>query len=124
MYKLYRRCKITKNLIVQASTLPLSIIIVGVGNADFENMNILDNDDGSMRDDKGTGVIRCLGRTAQRDLVQFVPFNEFKGKPDLLAKNVLQELPDQLVDYMVLQRIKPVTPATIVEDRTSWRRPN
>ncbi len=32
----------TKDSIVAASLLPLSIIIVGVGNADFTNMNILD----------------------------------------------------------------------------------
>lgn len=49
-------------------------------------MNILDNDDLSMAD--------SFGRKAQRDLVQFVPFNEFKGNPELLAKNVLEELPD------------------------------
>lgn len=49
------------NLIVAASHLPISIIIIGVGGADFQNMNVLDNDDGSMRDDKG--------RAAKRDLV-------------------------------------------------------
>lgn len=32
----------TKDSIVAAATLPLSIIIVGIGNADFSNMNILD----------------------------------------------------------------------------------
>jgi hypothetical protein len=36
-----------------------------------------------------------------------VPFNEFKNNPELLAKNVLQELPDQLVDYMTLVQRKP-----------------
>lgn len=32
----------------RVATLPLSIIIVGVGSADFENMKILDDDDGSL----------------------------------------------------------------------------
>lgn len=36
----------TKTSIVAASHLPLSIIIVGVGNEDFSNMEILDGDDG------------------------------------------------------------------------------
>lgn len=36
----------TKNSIVQASHLPLSIIIIGIGNADFTNMEILDGDNG------------------------------------------------------------------------------
>lgn len=31
--------------IVDCSTLPLSIIIVGVGNADFSSMDVLDADD-------------------------------------------------------------------------------
>lgn len=39
--------------IVAASHLPLSIIIVGIGNSDFGNMNKLDNDDMSMRDSMG-----------------------------------------------------------------------
>ena len=34
----------TLDAIVQASYLPLSIIIIGVGGADFSQMNILDGD--------------------------------------------------------------------------------
>lgn len=34
----------TVDLLIQAATLPLSIIIVGVGNADFDNMKKLDGD--------------------------------------------------------------------------------
>lgn len=45
--------KQTINSVIAASTLPLSIIIVGVGNAQFDNMEKLDNDDGSMMDDHG-----------------------------------------------------------------------
>ena len=35
----------TKAAIVEASALPMSIIIVGVGGADFEMMEELDSDD-------------------------------------------------------------------------------
>ena len=35
----------TINVIVDASFLPISIIIIGIGYADFTNMNILDADD-------------------------------------------------------------------------------
>ncbi len=38
--------KETIDQIFNAVNLPLSIIIVGVGNADFSNMEILDGDDG------------------------------------------------------------------------------
>ncbi|CAK86273.1 unnamed protein product (macronuclear) [Paramecium tetraurelia] len=89
--------------VVASSHLPLSIIIVGIGNADFKKMNILDNDDKSMVNSKGFKAIR--------DLVQFVPFNEFKNDPALLSKEVLAELPDQLVEYMELMKIPPKPPS-------------
>lgn len=53
------------DLIVNSTNLPLSIIIVGIGNADFTNMERLDGDNG-LYDEKG--------RKASRDIVQFVPF--------------------------------------------------
>lgn len=46
----------TKQLIVQLSVLPCSIIIIGIGNADFSDMEKLDGDDGVLRDDMGS---RC-----------------------------------------------------------------
>ncbi len=90
----------TKDKIVEASHLPLSIIIVGVGNADFSNMVELDSDDQLLRNSRG--------QSAARDIVQFVEFNEFKnGDLGLLAEEVLQEVPDQIVGYMLSKGIKP-----------------
>ena len=60
----------TKSAVVYASTLPMSIIIVGVGSADFSAMEMLDSDTGLLKDNDG--------RSAQRDIVQFVPFNKFE----------------------------------------------
>ncbi len=49
-----------KELIVQAAnTLPLSIIIIGIGNADFTNMEILDGDDG-LKTDNGIKAVRDI----------------------------------------------------------------
>ena len=50
--------------LVASSHIPLSIIIVGIGNSDFGLMHILDDDDMNMMD--------SMGRKTQRDLVQFV----------------------------------------------------
>lgn len=36
----------TKKCIVQSSHLPMSIIIIGIGDGDFTNMEILDGDEG------------------------------------------------------------------------------
>jgi hypothetical protein len=48
--------------IVKASSLPLSIVIVGVGSADFQNMETLDADDAPLRSSNG--------QYAKRDIVQ------------------------------------------------------
>uniref|UniRef100_A0AAR2L3M3 Copine-2 n=1 Tax=Pygocentrus nattereri TaxID=42514 RepID=A0AAR2L3M3_PYGNA len=79
----------TRHAIVQAAKLPMSIIIIGVGNADFAAMEFLDGD---------ISVLRSYtGEEAARDIVQFVPFRDFRNAPkETLAKSVLAELPQQL----------------------------
>lgn len=54
----------TKKAIIRASEFPISIIIIGIGEADFTAMNILDGDD---------ALLSCDGISAKRDIVQFVP---------------------------------------------------
>ncbi|KAK3511781.1 hypothetical protein QTP70_021798, partial [Hemibagrus guttatus] len=90
----------TREAIVHASHLPMSVIIVGIGNADFSDMQMLDGDDGILRSPKGEPVLR--------DIVQFVPFCNFKhASPAALAKSVLAEVPNQVVDYYNSKGIKP-----------------
>ncbi|XP_066529874.1 copine-4 [Hoplias malabaricus] len=90
----------TREAIVHASHLPMSVIIVGIGNADFSDMQMLDGDDGILRSPKGEPVLR--------DIVQFVPFRNFKhASPAALAKSVLAEVPNQVVDYYNSKGIKP-----------------
>lgn len=60
----------TCSAIVAASRLPMSIIIVGVGGADFGAMEFLDSDDTLLHSPQGD--------VASRDIVQFVPFREFQ----------------------------------------------
>ncbi|XP_062857934.1 copine-8 [Trichomycterus rosablanca] len=95
----------TKESIVNASCLPMSIIIVGVGSAEFDEMVELDGDE--VR-------ISSRGRFAERDIVQFVPFRDYinpRGNHILsmarLAKDVLAEIPDQFLHYMRTRGIKP-----------------
>uniref|UniRef100_A0AAX7T2H1 Copine VIII n=1 Tax=Astatotilapia calliptera TaxID=8154 RepID=A0AAX7T2H1_ASTCA len=95
----------TKESIVNASSLPMSIIIVGVGPAEFDEMIELDGDEER---------ISSQGRYAERDIVQFVPFRDYidrRGNHILsmarLAKEVLAEIPDQFLSYMRTRGIKP-----------------
>ncbi|VDK54175.1 unnamed protein product, partial [Gongylonema pulchrum] len=83
-----------KEEIVKASSLPLSIIIVGVGYDSFDEMKVLDSD---------RQMLQINGKYAKRDIVQFVQLREFLPPhrvltdDDLveakyrLAKEVLQE---------------------------------
>ncbi|KAM9851543.1 copine-4 [Aulostomus maculatus] len=100
----------TREAIVRASHLPMSVIIVGIGNADFTDMQMLDGDDGILRSPKGEPVLR--------DIVQFVPFRNFKhASPAALAKTVLAEVPNQVVDYYNSKGIKPKVPSEYQSSR-------
>jgi len=88
----------TKEAIIHASALPLSIVIVGVGAADFSDMNLLDGDD------------QPLGPGAARDIVQFVPYRQFHEYPEVLASRVLEEIPTQLLAFMKSRGLHPNPP--------------
>eukprot|EP00483_Globobulimina_turgida_P001647 UN01649 len=90
--------------VVDATRLPLSIIIVGVGDADFSNMDTLDADDEPLRHSR-------TRKYMERDIVQFVPFNEFKMKHmSAIAKETLEEVPGQVTSFMAMHNIQPNRP--------------
>ncbi|CAL1546463.1 unnamed protein product [Lymnaea stagnalis] len=92
-----------RNAIVNASGLPMSLIIVGVGQADFADMNRLDGDDGVLKSTRGIPV--------KRDIVQFVPFRDFKqSHPAELARHVLAEIPKQVTGYFLMRNLPPNKP--------------
>ena len=95
----------TIDALVEASFLPISVIIIGIGDADFTNMNILDADDEPLKDRRG--------RKTDRDLVQFVPFKKYSYDGELLAQNVLEEIPRQVIEYYQHQKMPPREPIII-----------
>lgn len=85
----------TKAAIVEASKAPLSIIIVGIGNqvhADqFQQMRMLDSDG---------KLLQYKSSVAERDIVQFVPFNaSMELGEDHFAQDLQAELADQVLAY-------------------------
>jgi len=76
----------TKQALIAASDAPLSVIIVGIGNADFRSMQFLDD---FVQQEAGAG----------RDICQFVEFSRHQHNRSALTKETLDEVPDQLVDY-------------------------
>jgi len=83
----------TIDQVVRGSTLPMSIVIVGVGSDDFESMDILDADEVPLYSMK-------YKKNMESDIVQFVAYREFKGNPMALARETLDEIPRQLLDFM------------------------
>ncbi|XP_018022776.1 copine-8 [Hyalella azteca] len=90
----------TKKAIVNAAEHPMSIIIVGVGKDDFNDLRELDADNKRISHE---------GKLAERDIVQFVELRKFlppNGPEDraaarsALAKAVLEELPGQFMEWM------------------------
>ena len=86
--------------LVEASFLPISVIIIGVGNADFKSMNILDADENPLINSKGV--------KAARDLVQFVPFLKYESNNEKLANEVLEEIPRQVIEYYEQNNLDPI----------------
>ena len=70
----------------------MSVVIVGIGDADFAGMEFLDAFDAST--DEG------------RDITKFVRFNDYKSY-NALTEAVLDEIPDQLVDFYYEKGILP-----------------
>ncbi len=88
-----------------ASELPISIIIVGVGNADFSTMDALDGDDGKL---------------GFRDIVQFVPLRDYLPNShtytmadaekiqESVGKALLEEIPYQFLSFYAGKNLMPM----------------
>ena len=106
---------------ISKNNLPLSLIIVGVGEEDFTNMVKLDGDHTAVR----RGV---------KDLVQFVKYSDVaqaSGKKggqggedmthffeEILAAQILEEVPQQFVNCYLDQGKYP--PGFDIEDKLDW----
>ncbi|KAF9938664.1 Copine-8 [Modicella reniformis] len=94
----------TVRAIKDASNHALSIVIVGIGNASFTNMDVLDGDDDG-------GIHQ---RKKSRDIVQFVAARDYPTHMEYgLSEALLNEIPEQFLQYMKLHNIKPKPPARV-----------
>jgi Copine/C2 domain len=84
-----------------AAAAPMSVVIVGVGNADFSSMKFLD--DHASKSDNSTS-----SSSRRRDVAQFVEFNKHCANSVDLTSATLKEIPDQLVGYFTSKNIAPL----------------
>jgi hypothetical protein len=87
----------TRDKIIEASNLPISIIIVGIGGEDFD-FNLM-----KMLDGNNTALVGSKGKPWKRDIVHFVQFNKFKGDDvgigSDLTDELFKEVPGQIEEY-------------------------
>ena len=87
------------DVIVKMSNFPISIIIVGIGNGNFEKMIELDSDDKVLISSKGTKGVR--------DIVQFAKFNKKLVSESEFVADCLKEIPRQVTSFYKLKKITP-----------------
>lgn len=88
----------TAQCINSVSEAPLSIVIVGIGGADFSGMRFLDDNNGNI------------------DIAQFVEFNAHKYDSAGLTAATLDEIPKQLENYYARHNIMPNPPVEVGEE--------
>jgi len=81
-----------------ASDAPLSVVIVGIGTADFSAMRFLDDFD------------------SKRDIANFIEFNAHNHSKESLTAATLDEIPAQLVGYFTGKGIVPLPPVQRGDD--------
>lgn len=84
--------------IIDSSNYPLSLVIVGVGDEDFEPMRKLDG---------FGGVLKSGDKVSLRDIVQFVELKDFGDNLEKLCDEVLGELPRQILEFYRINGLAP-----------------
>ena len=111
----------TVEVLHKAAMLPLSVIIIGIGDADFSNMEYLDGDNnnilyGDICNDNENNEMPV------RDIVQFVRFNKYKKNNNYegFTEEALKELPRQIEEYFRLtEKELEQNKAMFTEDKES-----
>jgi hypothetical protein len=91
-------------LCTAAEDAPMSLVIIGVGNRDFSDIEKLcDNDYKSrLKDSRGIPIAR--------EIVSFVSFKHFGGNANEVIAEALKGIPEQVVTYFATNGIKPLSP--------------
>jgi Copine/C2 domain len=90
----------TKRAIRAASKTPLSIVIIGVGSADFSVMNFLEN---------------FMSEEGHRNICQFVEFKQYEDNKVAFTEATLENIPDQVLAYFQMHGINPILPVATLE---------
>ncbi|CAD8121959.1 unnamed protein product [Paramecium sonneborni] len=87
-------------VLLECQSLPMSIIIIGVGDENFKYMKQFDDPKFLKKHSKNDVNIR--------DIIQFVSFQDYKNDIEQMSSAVLDQLPRQFMDYMHINNIQPI----------------
>ena len=86
--------------LLRSSTLPVSVVIAGIGAASFNRMRLFEE----------RIMIRVRENGKFRENIQFVRFNTFRNDPIALAGEVLKKIPGHILEFYDLVDFKPLIP--------------
>ena len=89
----------TIDSLVEASLLPLSLIIIGIGNSSFSQMGEITNNK--------EPLISSGGIKSSRNIVQFISYNDYKNEPEKIAEKILNKIPSQVIKFYDLNQEYP-----------------
>lgn len=117
--------------IVECSSEPMSIAIVGIGLSNFNKLEFLESgvsQAGAQKQDSHSKqqLPRQLsrlrdskGKEGCRSIVKFVYYQNYAGKPKELADAIFRELPTQMADYYSASKSKSASTSSTLETSSS-----
>ena len=81
----------TIDSIIESSKFPVSIIIIGIGDSVTNDMKKLNGESGKL--------VSSNGEVLNKDIVQYVHFNDYASDIQKLTEVVLKYIPDQISNY-------------------------
>ncbi len=117
--------------IVECSTEPISIVIIGIGLSNFSKLEYLESGVNQTVPQKQNAHAKqqlpkqlsrltdSKGKEGCRSIVKFVYYQNYAGKPKELTDAIFRELQTQMADYYNAAKVKPVLTASTLDTSAS-----
>ena len=87
------------NEIILSSDLPISVVVIGLGKGPFTKLENAENNFMKLTDKNGN--------KAKRNNFKFISFKKQGNNYQKTVKNSLIDIPDQMIEYLILKNINP-----------------
>ena len=87
------------NDLILSSTLPMSVVIVGLGKGPFTNLETIENNFLNLTDNEG--------KKAKRKCIKFISFNKNLNNFQRTVRDSLINIPNEMIEFLSLNNIEP-----------------